>query len=65
MAKGRAMNEQAKRYVVRAGGNTLANPTIETGTCGRTNPLGREALREAAKEKMVNARTGATEEGAA
>ena len=46
-------------------GTTEANLTIETGTYSRTNPLARDALQEAGKEKMVDTRTGVTKEGAA
>ena len=60
MAKGRVMNNRTKRYVVLPDGNRRASSTIETGTCGRTNPLGRDALREAGREKMVDTRTGVT-----
>jgi hypothetical protein len=63
-AKGRVTNERTKRYVVRPDGNSRANLTIETRTYGRTNPLGRDALQEAGREKMVDMRTGVTEEGA-
>jgi hypothetical protein len=59
------MSERTKRYVVRPDRNRRPRPTIETGTFGRTGPLGRDALREAVKEKMVVTRTGVTEEGAA
>ena len=65
MAKGRVMGERTKRYAVLAGGYSRASSTIETGTYGRTNPLGRDALREAGREKMVDTRTGVTQEGAA
>ena len=65
MAKGRVTNERTKRYVVLPDGNRRASSTIETGAYGRTNPIGRDALREAVKEKLVDMRTGVTEEGAA
>ena len=65
MARRRGTDEQTKGRAVRADGDTRASSTIETGTYGRTDPLGRDALREAAKGEMVGTRTGATKEGAA
>jgi hypothetical protein len=59
------MNKRTKRYVVCPDGNSRASLPIETGTYSRTGPLGRDALREAGQEKMVDTRTGVTEEGAA
>jgi hypothetical protein len=59
------MSERTKRYVVRPDGNRRPRSTIETGTFDRTGLLGRDALRDAVKEKMVDTRTGVTEEGAA
>jgi hypothetical protein len=65
MAKGRVMNKRTKRNVIRSDRDNRANLTIETGTYSRTNPLARDALQEAGQEKMVDTRTGVTEEGAA
>jgi hypothetical protein len=59
------MSERTKRYVVLLGAYSRASSTIETGTYGRSNPFARDALREAAKEQMVDTRTGVKEEGAA
>ena len=65
MAKGRVMNKQTKRYVVRPDRNSRASLPIETETYSGTNLLARDARQKAGKGKMVGTRTGVTEEGAA
>jgi hypothetical protein len=65
MAKGRVVSKRTKRYVVPRDGNSRPSLPVETVTYGRTNPLRRDALREAGKGKMMGTRTGVTEEGAA
>lgn len=65
MAKGRVMNKRTTYLFARPDGNSRASLPIETGTYGGTNPLARDALREAVMGKMVGTRTGVTGEGAA